>query len=144
MKVILLQDVAKIGKKHAIVEVPQGYGQNQLIPRGLAQPATPENLKLIERLQAEKGAKEGAIETKFFETKAALAGKSVTIKGLKHDHGHLFAAVKPEEIVKAALGEGIKIEPSMIKLSSPIKTAGEHEITLAHGSHQATFKINIE
>lgn len=144
MKVILLQDVAKIGRKHTVVNVPDGYGQNQLIPKGLAKPATPENLKAIERLQAERGAKADAIATRFFATKQALEGQAVVLKGRKSDNGHLFAAVKPEEIVAAAAAMGVSIDQGMIKLETPIKTTGEHAVTLAHQEHRAEFKLSIE
>lgn len=143
MKVILLQDVARIGRKHAIVDVPDGYGQNQLIPKGLAKPATPENLKLATRLQAEKGAQAGAAEARFFATKKALADTIVPIQGRKHDHGHLFAAIKPEEIIAAAAAVGIDIEAAMLELPRPIKTTGQHPVTLVHGQHRAEFVIHI-
>ncbi len=144
MKVILLQDVAKIGRKHAVVNVPDGYGQNQLIPKGLAKPATPDNLKLVERLAAEKGAKESAAEAKFFAVKKALEGRTVVISGKKHDHGHLFATIKPEDVVTAAAEIGIAIEKNWIKLPNPIKTTGEHRIELTHSSHSNELIIKIE
>lgn len=143
MKVILLQDVAKIGRKHAIVNVPDGYGQNQLIPKGLAKPATPENLKLIERAQASKTAAASATEAKFFATKRALEGQTIVLSGRKHNNGHLFAAIKPEEVVAAAAAAGIEIDPAMIKIDTIIKTVGEHSIGLVHGSHRSEFVINI-
>lgn len=144
MKVILLQDVAKIGRKHTIVNVPDGYGQNQLIPKGLAKPATPENIKAVERIKAEKGAKEDAALTRFFETKKALEGKTVDLKGRRSDNGHLFAAVKPEEIVEAAKEAGVSLEKGMLKLTTPIKTTGLHLVEISHQGHKAEFKLNIE
>jgi large subunit ribosomal protein L9 len=144
MKVILLKDVAKIGLKHTIVDVPDGYGQNQLIPKGLAKPATPENLKMVERLKEEAGAKESAVEKKFFDTKKALEEKVISLKGRKHDHGHLFAAIRPEEIVAAAKAASIDMDPKMVRLDQPIKMTGEHEVKLVHGGHEARFVISID
>lgn len=144
MKVILLQDVAKIGRKHAVVDVPAGYAQNQLIPKGRAKPATPANLKAAERLTAERHANESAAETKFFAAKQALEGKTVVVRGLKSDRGHLFAAVKPEAIIAAAKEDGIDIVPAMLALPGVIKTTGEHEAELAHGRHRFSFKVIVE
>jgi large subunit ribosomal protein L9 len=144
MKVILLKDVAKIGLRHTIVNVPDGYGQNQLIPKGLAKPATPENLKMIGRLKDEMGAKESAVEKKFFDAKKALEGKIISIQGRKNDHGHLFAAIRPEEITAAAKAADINMDPAMVRLDQPIKMTGEHEVKLVHAGHEATFVISID
>lgn len=144
MKVILLQDVAKIGRKHEVVNVPDGYGQNQLIPKGWAKPATEDNLKQILQLQAEKGAKQGAAAERFFTAKKALTESVVVLKNHKHDKGHLFASIKPEDIVSASLEAGIVLDKSMVKIATPIKTTGEHEVELVQGENHAVFKINIE
>lgn len=144
MKVILMQDVAKIGLKHSVVDVPAGYGQNQLIPKGLAKPATPENLKLVEKIKAEKGAKSDQAEATFFETKKALDGKVIKIVGLKHDNGHLFAAIKPAEVIEGAKAIGVILSPEMLEIKNPIKTTGEHEVILKHKDHEAKIKLMIE
>lgn len=144
MQVILLQDVARIGRKHEVVNVPDGYGQNQLIPKGWAKPATKDNLKQIEQLQAEKGVKQGAAAERFLAAKEALSESSLVLKNHKNDKGHLFAAIKPEEIVAAAQTAGIVVEKNMIKIATPIKTTGEHEVELVQGENHVTFKINID
>ena len=68
MKVILLQDVAKIGRRFDIVEVPSGYGMNKLIPQGMAKPATPENVKAINaqsaKTEADRAAGDAALQTR--------------------------------------------------------------------------------
>ncbi len=144
MKVILLQDVAKIGRKHEVVNVPDGFGQNKLIPKGWAKPATKDNLKQIEQIQVEKGVKQSVAAERFFAAKKALSESTLVLKNHKNDKGHLFAAIKPEGVVAAALEQGIVVEKSMIKIATPIKTTGEHEVELVQGENRATFKINIE
>ncbi len=144
MKVILLQDVAKIGRKHEIVAVPDGYAQNQLIPKGAAAPATPENLKAVERLKAGREAENRQTEERFFKAKEALKDRTIAIRGLKSDNGHLFAALRPEMIAAAAKADGFDLDPALILLPSAIKTTGTHEVGLQHGSHRAAFVINIE
>lgn len=143
MKVILLQDVAKIGLKNSVVDIPAGYAQNQLIPKGWAKPATSENLKVIKNLQAEKAASIGAAEEKFFQIKKILEDQPIIISGLKSDKGHLFAAVKVEKISEAAKAQGIDLQTSMISIGSPIKAVGEHKLNLIQGKHKAEITVKI-
>ncbi len=143
MKVILLQDVAKIGRKNSVVDVPAGYAQNQLIPKGWAKIATLENLKSIKNLQSIKAASHEKAEERFFEIKKKLEENPITISDLKSDKGHLFAAVKIEKIVETAKTLGIEIPPSMISIDTPIKSVGEHKVTLREGKHSAQIIIKI-
>lgn len=144
MKVILLQDVAKIGRKHTVVNVPDGYGQNQLIPKGWAKLATPNNLKSIEHLQANKEATNSALEEKYFKAKARLSEEPVTVTAPKNPKGHLFAAIHHDKIVEAIRALGVEVEDNMVHLNKPLKEAGEHEAILAFGSHESSFIIKIE
>ena len=144
MKIILLQDVAKIGRKHQVVEVPDGYARNQLIPKGNAKPATPENLKAINKLHQDHSKASAAEEEKFFAAKEALKDKVITLSGLKNDNGHLFAAIKPEMIHEALIANGINVDVKAIKLPGAIKTTGEHQIELTHSKHSFNFTIAIE
>ena len=145
MKVILLQDVAKIGRKNAIVNVPDGYAQNQLIPRRLAKPATPENLKAALREAENKKASEAALLAKYEATKKALKDLKISIAAPnKNQQGHLFAAIQKGEVVDAINKAGIVVDPAMINLPRQIKETGEHEVNLTHGSHKSTFIIKVE
>ncbi|OGG86020.1 50S ribosomal protein L9 [Candidatus Kaiserbacteria bacterium RIFOXYB1_FULL_46_14] len=144
MKVILLRDVAKIGRKGAIVEVPDGYAQNQLIPKGQAKPATAENLKAALRIDANTQKAEALAEARFFALKSALDNKAIVITGLKNDNGHLFAAVKPEMIIEAAKAAGHELLPFTIEIGSAIKATGEHSVDLIFKSHRFPVNINVE
>lgn len=144
MKVILLQDVAKIGRKGAVVEVPDGQAQNMLIPRKMAKPATAENLKAAVHVAASRETEAAKAEEKFFAIRKALAGQAVVLPGRKNDNGHLFAAIKPEEITEAANKAGIPLEKEMVIIETPIKTTGEHRAVLARGTHHADFIIKVE
>lgn len=145
MKVILLQDVAKIGRKNAVVEVPDGYAQNQLIPRRMAKPATPENLKAAQVLAKNKEASEATSAAKYEATKKALADTKVTIVAPnKNKQGHLFAAIQKGQVIEAINKAGIVVDPDMVELPRPIKEVGEHEIKLSHGDKSGTFIIKVE
>ncbi len=143
MKVILLQDVAKIGRRFDVAEVPDGYALNQLIPKQMAEAATPANMKRIERRQAESTATKEAGQASFESAKAALLAEVVTVVVEANDKGHLFKAVHEADIAAAAKEAGVEVDVSMIKISSPIKEIGDHEIVLASGGDTAAFTIKV-
>lgn len=143
MKVILLQDVAKIGRKNTIASVPDGYAQNQLIPKGLAKPATAENIKQVESLQAKKSAEQDAMVERFLNAKKALATQIITISAKKNDKGHLFAAVKAEDVASALQAASINLDASMIHNFSPTKEVGERPVEMRYKEHKFTFTIKI-
>jgi large subunit ribosomal protein L9 len=143
MKVILLQDVAKIGRRHEVVDVPNGYAANKLIPKKLAEPATPANLKKIEKVQATKAGAAAETEAMFTAAKEALQAEPLTIPAEMNEKEHLFKAVDASDIVEAAAAKGIVVTPQMIVFPEVIKTAGEHTVTLQAGPHNALFTINV-
>lgn len=144
MKVILLQDVAKIGRRGEIAEVPNGYAQNKLIPKGMAKPATPANLKQTQALQAQAAASQANTETEFQALSKQLADVTVTVSVDANENGHLFQAVKAEEVVAAAAEQGITIPQSSIVFTQPIKSIGLHSVTLKHGaSLQTTVQLEV-
>ncbi len=79
MKVILLQDVAKIGRRYSIVEVNDGYALNQLMPKKLAEPATPANVARVEKMRSSTAASADAAKKQYETSVAVLAGSSVVI-----------------------------------------------------------------
>jgi large subunit ribosomal protein L9 len=145
MKVVLLQDVAKIGRKNAVVEVPDGYAQNQLIPRRMAKPATPENLKAALKDAADKQASAEATLAKYDRVREALKDKKILIHApSKNKQGHLFASITKGQVMTALNQAGIIVDPDMVQLPKHIKEIGEHEIDLVYGTNQSKFIIKVE
>lgn len=143
MKVILLRDVARIGKRYEIKEVPSGHALNFLIPRKLAEPATSENIK---RLQAhkEKHAASMALDAaNFEEALTKLKDTTVRIPVDANDQGHLFRGVRAEDIAHALAAEGLTVDSHQIDLAQPIKSIGTHEVGLHSGSAKGTFTIEV-
>ncbi len=134
MKVILLQDVAKIGKRFSVVDVPDGYAINQLVPKKLAEPATPANLKRTLRHHATVAATKEAKDTQFDRAVAALKEKEIAVSADANEQGHLFQAIHETDIVAAAVKAGIDIDIHMVKIDTPIKSLGAHEILLLSGA----------
>jgi large subunit ribosomal protein L9 len=144
MKVILVRDVAKIGRRNQIVEVPDGYAQNQLIPKKWALPATPQNLKRIEALHAGVAASKDAKEEVFLAAVEKLKNAGIKIVAEANDQGHLFKAIHEKDVAQAATVAGVPLDASAVKISSVIKSIGDHEITLIHGTHAIPYTITID
>jgi large subunit ribosomal protein L9 len=143
MKVILTQDVAKLGRRHSIVTVPDGRGLNQLIPQGLALPATPENLKRI-AFQKAKAADVAALDQRQFAAAVAILHDTVpTITAKANQQGHLFEAIKPAQIAEALKAAGITLAVEHIATPTPVKSVGSHMVHLMNGEvvHPVTIEV---
>lgn len=135
MKVILLQDVKKIGMKGEIKEVADGHARNLLLPQNLAILATP---KAIENFKKQVDAALRAAEMDLKATQALasrLDGEELRLKAKASKDGKLFGGISPAQIVSALEKKGFKILKNQIVISEPIKTTGEHSVIvqLAHG-----------
>lgn len=144
MKVILQQDVAKLGRRFEVVDVKTGYGLNSLIPQGKAKPATPENLKAVEAQKARSAADSEANAAAFADVVKMLEGKVIDVTVEANEDGKLYQALKAEEIVAAITADLEVVVPvSQIVIKEPIKQTGEHTVELASGADSSTFTINV-
>jgi len=142
MKVILLKDINKLGKKYDIKDVADGYARNFLIPKKLAKQA---NETAVKALEAEKAAAEtmAVLDLKATEELVAnLDGQEIEIPVKVSEEGKLYGALTPLKISKAFQEKGFEIKKSQIKIDEPIKEAGEYEITIEF-SHGLEAKIKI-
>ena len=134
MKVILLRDVAKIGKKFSVVEVPDGFALNKLIPKKDAEPANQANLKrILEKKKNNDHSKEGeiAVVNAIFK---ACADAPLVIAMEANEQGHLFKSVHVADILLSAKLRDLSIPKSILRLEEPIKSLGAHEVLIeAHG-----------
>jgi large subunit ribosomal protein L9 len=134
---ILLQDVETLGERGQVVDVSRGYLRNFLIPRKLAQPATPGSIAEAERRReaAERAAAEAAERAQ--ENVALLTKTVLTIPQPAGEDGRLFGSVTAADIVDAIKqARGIKLDRRKVHLEQPIKTTGTHMVTVevAEGS----------
>jgi len=144
MKVILLQDVAKIGRRFQVVSVPDGYAMNKLIPKRLAEPASPENIKRIEARAQVQAASEAGTLSAFADACAALKEKTIMVSVDANAEGKMFQALKAQIIVEAVKAEvGVDINSAWVQMPVAIKTTGEHVVLLTHGDAQGEFTINV-
>ena len=130
MKVILLRDVARIGKRFEIKEVPDGFALNKLIPACDAEPATPANVKRVME-KHKNDVRSRDLEVSSGKAIAeACAALPLSIAMEANDQGHLFQAVHASDIVKAAALRSLVIPEASLKLTTPIKSIGAHTVTL--------------
>ena len=128
---ILLQPVETLGDRGEVVDVSPGYLRNYLVPRKLAQPATPGAIAEAQRrLEAADRALKDAAERA--EENAALLKKTVlTIPQQAGDDGRLFGSVTAQDIVDAIRqARGLKLDRRKVQLDQPIKTTGTHMVTV--------------
>ena len=128
---ILLQSVDSLGERGEVVDVSDGYLRNYLVPRKLAQPATPASIADAQR-RAEAAERAAAEQVSRAEENAALLRKTVlTISHQAGDDGRLFGSVTAQEIADAVRqARGVKIDKRRVQLSEPIKTTGTHMVTV--------------
>lgn len=146
MRVILLDNVAGVGKRGEMQDVRDGFGRNFLIPRGLALPATSGNVKKLEE-RARVIIQRNERNVKTAEAiKTRLEEATLTIKKKAGVDGKLFGSVTPMEIaenIKKALD--IDINKKDIRLAEPIKNTGAHEVDIhLEKGVQSQLKIEIE
>jgi len=145
MKVILLQNVAKIGNKGDVKEVNQGYANNFLLPKKLARSANDKDVKEALRVKEESKVHQKVKEELTVKLFQDLKGKSVTISEKTNDKGHLFSKVHIPEISKAIKDQiHFDINESWIILNDPIKEVGEHDVEIKHDKLSAKIKVVIE
>ena len=145
MKVILLSDIPKIGRKLEVKEVSGGYARNFLFPQRLAELATEGAMASLDvrhkKVEAERKQKLEELGSLF----SSLDGKRINISAKANEEGHLFAGIHREEVQKAILDE-LKIDAPIesIQMERNIKELGEHEITLSAEGKEAKLLIVVE
>jgi large subunit ribosomal protein L9 len=144
MKVILLEDVDRLGKRGAILNVTNGYGRNFLIPRKLAAPATDTNMKLAEVQGKKVQVQEAKEERSAGELKAELEKVSVTIPMKAGEGEMLFGSVTTANIAEALEEKGFTIDKRRIELDEPIKRLGDHHVSVKlHRNVAAQVKVSV-
>ncbi|WP_152183531.1 50S ribosomal protein L9 [Sulfurimonas indica] len=146
MKVLLIQDVKSLGKAGEVKEVKPGYGQNFLIKKGFAKPATPEIIAEHEAELKRKAEEEAAEIARLNELAQKLDKLEIIITKKLGQNGHLFGAVTKDEIAHALQEQHkIEIDKKHITEKTAIKTVGEHDVDLklGHGIH-ATLHVDVQ
>lgn len=134
MKVILREDVEKLGKAGEIVKVADGYGRNFLIPKQLAVPADVRNVRTLEhdkRVIASRAKKARKAAESLAEKIAAV---SLTLPARAGEEGKLFGAITSRDIALALEKAGVPVDRKLVQLAEPIKQLGDYRVKVRLGA----------
>ncbi len=145
MKVILIKDVPNVGRKYEIKNVADGFALNMLIPRKLAQLATPAAVQRIEVMKAKDTDSKRVQMELLSKNLDKIKELVLRIKEKANDKGHLFAGVTKEILAEEILKSiHLNIDPEWIELAKPLKEVGEHVVRLEVEGKKAEFKVVVE
>ena len=143
MKVILLKDVKGSGKKGDIVNVSDGYANNYLLKNKLAQPASAQNVNLLEAQRSSEAYKQALAKAK--ETAEALNKTEITVPVTVGANGKLFGALNTQAIADALAKAGVEVDKKKIVLDQPIKQTGTYKVAVKlHAEVSAKVTINVK
>ena len=145
MKVILLENVRKVGTIGDIIEVKRGFARNFLISKKKALFASKENIKEVEKIKNDLNIKDQNRKKQAKEIDEKIKGKEFIIKKLSTENKELYGSVKPTEISKMIKEiEKVDVNPSLIQPTKEIKSIGTFDVTLnLHSEIQSKIKIKV-
>lgn len=145
MKVILLEEVKNLGGRGALVNVADGYARNYLFPKKLALPATPANIKRLERERERIRLLEEREIEEAQQQKEKLEGVQVSIPARAGEQGRLFGSVTAQDIaLELERQSGIKVDKKKIELPEAIKSLGTYQVVVRlHPSVTASLTIQV-
>ena len=145
MKVILLENLRKIGSIGEVIDVKRGFARNFLIANKKALYASKENIKEVEKIKNELSKKDLEKKKVAKDIFDKIKLKEYVIKKLSTENKELYGSVKPTEISKIIKDkDNLEIAPSMIQLMDDIKSLGEFKVNInLHSEVQAEIKVKV-
>src|ERR671914_962468 len=145
VQVILNQDVEKIGQRGEIVDVSRGYVRNFLVPRGLAEVATPSKLEEARREMEESEERDRRLAERASEVAETLNKSVITIEARTGEDERLFGSVTAANIADAIeQARGIHLDRRRIRMDEPIRALGTHQVPIqVHGDVEASVKVIV-
>ncbi len=145
MKVILLENVKRIGSIGEVIDVKRGFARNYLIANKKALYASKENIKEVEKIKTDLSKKDNEKKKEASLIADQINGKEYSVKKLSTENKELYGSVKPTEIAKLIQDENkIEIKPSMIQPVEEIKTLGKFKVKISlHSEVDAEISIDV-
>ena len=146
MKVILLENVKRIGSIGEVIDVKRGFARNFLIANKKALYASKENIKEVEKIKIELSKKDNEKKQEAKKILEIINKKEYIVKKLSTENNELYGSVKPTEISKLILNTSkVEIKPSMIQPVKEIKSLGKFNVKISlHSEVDAEISINVE
>lgn len=144
MKVILLKDVKKQGKKDDIIEVSDGYGMNYLIKNGLAVAATKTSTKILSNELDKRKQEEEELVKKMQEMRDKIIRENITFKVKTGAMDKVFGNVSSKLIAEYLNKMGYKVDKKQIQIDAPLDTLGVHNVTVElHKKVRFNIRVNL-
>lgn len=146
MKVILKQDVNKLGASGDLVEISDGYARNFLFPRDLAVEATSERMKEWKDKEAARKKKEIRLEKEARELQKKLSGRAVKVKASIGEKGRLFGSVTAANVAESIAAQlGVEVEKKNLRMPDAVKQTGSYPYTVRlHPGIEAEMTLIVE
>jgi len=142
MKVLLCEDIDKLGWLGDVVEVAEGYARNYLLPQRLAKPATEAAIRALAEEKA-KRAEQRKLEGRRLQAAAeSVEGAEAVVAAKANEQGHLFGSVTARQIAANLRSQGFEVADEIVQLSEHIKQVGTHAVTLKF-AHDVTATVNV-
>lgn len=142
MRLLLLEDVRRLGHIGDVVEVSRGYARNCLLPQRLATEPTEENMKAIEERRKAAAAERAQKLKEFTELAAQMTDVSVTIEAAANPEGTLYGAVHEQDIADALHAQGFPVRAEHVVLDGPIRTLDNRVVTLEF-TDEITVQVKV-
>ena len=144
MKVILLKDVKKQGKKDDIIEVSDGYGMNYLIKHGLAVAATKTSTKILSNELDKRKQEEEKLVKEMQEMRDKIIRENITFKVKTGAMDKVFGNVSSKQIAESLNKMGYKVDKKQIQIDAPLDTLGVHNVTVElHKKVRFNIRVNL-
>jgi large subunit ribosomal protein L9 len=142
MKVLLCEDIEKLGWLGDIVEVREGYARNYLLPQRLAKPATEASIRAIAEEKVRRAEQRKLEGRRLEEAAKAVDGAEAVVAAKANEQGHLFGSVTAREIAANLREQGFEVTDEVVHLTEHIKQVGTHAVTLRF-SGEVTATVNV-
>ena len=145
MKVILLENVKRVGSIGEVIDVKRGYARNFLIANKKALYASKENILEVEKIKTDLSKKDNEKKKEAIQVSEQINGKEYSVKKLSTENNELYGSVKPTEIAKLMQEKNkIDIKPSMIQPVEEIKSLGKFKVKISlHSEVDAEITISV-
>ncbi|MCU0257365.1 MAG: 50S ribosomal protein L9 [Vicinamibacterales bacterium] len=144
MEVILRDHVENLGRRGEVVKVADGYARNYLLPRKLALPATPANMKVVERQRKIADTKEAAERSDAESLAARLGQVEIVMSRRVGEHEALYGSVTSSDIAEDLAGKGFDLDKRRIQLAEPLKQIGEFSVPVKlHRDVVAQVRVKV-
>jgi len=146
MRIVLLENVKRVGSIGEVIDVKRGYGRNYLIANKKALYASKENILQVEKIKSDLSKKDNEKKKDATQILEQINGKEYVVKKLSTENNELYGSVKPTEISKLILNENkIDVKPSMIQPVNEIKSLGKFKVKISlHSEIEAEITVNVK